>query len=144
MKSVTACSTSSDPARAFDLELEHADLPLRGDSIHLRGERPAAAADELDVLEEGALLDPGHELLFAEKPVLAAVLLARALGARRGGDGDLGGQGVLEEPLDQRFAGPARAGDDEDGSGLAVEEANELGALDVGEAAYCLRLADPH
>ena len=67
-------------------------------------------------VEEGALRDPGDELLLAQKPVLAAVLLRRALRTGRGRDGDLEVGVPLDEPLDQRpLAGPARAGDHEDG-----------------------------
>ena len=63
--------------------------PSRGDPIELRRQRPVTAADEGHVLEECAFLDPRHELLFAQEPVLTATLLSRALRPRRRGHGDL-------------------------------------------------------
>ena len=129
MKRVTLCSTSACTfMRAVDLELEDAHAPFRRDPVELGGERAVASADELDVLEEVAGLDPLDELLLGEEPVLAPVHLARPLRPRRRGDGDLELGLALEQALDQRsLAGPARAGDDEDRqSALAVEEPNEV------------------
>ena len=106
--------------RALDLELEHADPALGGDPVDLGAQRAVAAADELDVLEELARLDPGDELLLAQEPVLAAVLLAGPLRPRRRRDGDLELREPLDEPLDQRpLAGPDGPVTTKTGSGRA-------------------------
>src|SRR5215216_4966693 len=105
-----------DTPRAVDLELEDTDLALGRDPVHLGRERAVAAAHELHVLEKRPRLDPLDELSFPEEPVLPPVRLVRALRTRRRGDGDLELRVPFHEPLDQRsLAGPARAGDHEDG-----------------------------
>ena len=106
-------------------------------------QRPGALAPREDVvLEEVAVGEPPVELLVGEEPVVHAVRLARPLRARRRRDGE-------PEPRDAASSActivplPAPDGPVRTKTGpLPVEEANQLLALAVGEAADRLRLAD--
>ena len=102
---------------AFELELEDADLVVGRDAVDLRAQRAVPVpGDVLDPLEELVRLDPARELLVGEKPVVVSVGLARALRARRRGDGDLQAGDALDEALDQRpLPRSRRARYDEDG-----------------------------
>ena len=120
------------------------NAPFRGDPVELGRERPVAAADELDVLEEGAGLDPLDELLLGEEPVLAAVASPGRCGrvvaeTATSSSGWRSSSRLISVPLPAPL-GPVMT---KTGSGLAVEEANQFGALALGEAAHRLRLADP-
>ena len=89
--------------RPFELELEHADTAVGRDPVHLAAEGAVALArDVLHVLEEVAILDSLDERLLAEEPVLAPLLLPRALRPCRRRDGDLELGDALDELADQR------------------------------------------
>src|SRR5581483_5155551 len=101
--------------RALRLELEQRRLPAAPQAIDLRMKRAVAVPDVVDVLEELPGLDPSVELDTIEEPVVDAVLLARALLARRGGDGGRQVREPRQDELDQRaLAGARRPRDDED------------------------------
>jgi hypothetical protein len=66
--------------------------------------------DELDVLEELAAVDGVEELLVAEEPVFAPVLLPATLFARRRGHRRLDLRHALDQLVNQRaLAGARRA-----------------------------------
>jgi hypothetical protein len=69
----------------------------------------------LDPLEELVVGEAPVELVRADEPVLAPVLLAGAAGARRRRDGELQLRNALEQqPRKRALALAGRAGDDED------------------------------
>src|SRR5262249_23025681 len=134
--------------RALGFELEHAHLPLRGDSRDLRAECSVPVTGHVwHPLEEVAVVDAFRELLVREEVVVHAVVLAVATLPRGCGNRHLEPRDTLDERVNQRaLARAGRAGDDDDAGAepaLLVEEPNELGALPLGETSDRLRLADP-
>ena len=95
--------------------------PLVPDPVDLRAERAGALAPrEADVLEEVPGREAPVELLVAQEPVVAAVLLAGTLGARRRGDGELEAVDAVDEQLREgALAFSRRPGEDEDGARIS-------------------------
>src|SRR5262245_21833763 len=105
--------------RPAGLDLKHGRAAVGDDAIELRPERSRAAARpprQLDPLQEVALLELPVELVVAQEPVVAAVLLARAHRAGRRGDGELelAGKAFDQQLCERALALARRPRQDED------------------------------
>src|SRR5262245_11688287 len=109
-----------DRQRTIRLDLEHRRAPLDSDALELLPERSRAvtlAPRQLHPLQEATLLQLPGEVLVAQEPVVATVLLARSHRARgrRNRQLELVGEAFDQELRERTLALSRRSRQDEDG-----------------------------